>query len=60
MIIDVTNMYNYQIICNEQNIVGMIHSYSPSILSKTFINVPIKLNKKSTTSTIIKAQLVGE
>lgn len=60
MIIDITNMFNYQIICNQSFVVGTVHSYVPTMLSNNFLRNKLMLNRKSSVAHIIKASLVEE
>ena len=41
MIIDITKMFNYQLICNESYVVGTIHSYVPSMISLNLQVLPL-------------------
>lgn len=60
MIIDITNMFNYRIICNQSFVVGTVHSYVPTMLSNNFLRNKLMLNRKSSVAHIIKASLVEE
>lgn len=60
MVIDLNTMFNYQIICNESSIVGMIHSYDTSILSLRYKGLNLILDRKKITASIVKAALVEE
>lgn len=60
MIIDVLNMYNYQVILNNSMSIGMVHSYAPKLLAKKYKKTIFSVNRKMGRSIIIKAQLVDE
>ena len=60
MIIDITKMFNYQLICNESYVVGTIHSYVPSMISLNHLASTLVLNRKTNIAHIINASLVEE
>lgn len=60
MVIDVNSMFNYQIICNESSIIGIIHSYDATIISFRFKGQNLSLDRKKIKASITKANLVEE
>lgn len=60
MIINAKEMYNYQIVCNDSYIIGIIHSFSQEIINASLKNISLKLDRKKNTQVLVTNTLVTE